>query len=51
MRRLVGLHAIDELFRRDRPVRVDQQGNQNASLAGMPDLQGISVEQHLDVPE
>jgi hypothetical protein len=51
MRRLVGPHAIDELFRRDRPVRVDQQGNQNASLAGMPDLQGISVEQHLDVPE
>ena len=41
MRRLVGPHAIDELFRRDRPVRVDQQGNQNASLAGMPDLQGM----------
>ena len=51
MRRLIGPHAIDELIRRDRMIDVDQQCDQYAALAGMPDLQALSVEQHLDVPE
>ena len=51
MRRLVRPHPIDQLVRRDGPVHVDEQGDEDAPLARMTDVEPLPVESSLDVAE
>jgi hypothetical protein len=51
VRGLVGPYPIDQPIHRDRTVDVDQKGNQDATLAGMTDLETLPVETSLDIAE
>ncbi len=51
VRRLISPHAIDELIGRDRMIDVDQQCDEHAALADMPDVEALPVQPRLDVAE
>jgi hypothetical protein len=47
----IGPNSIDELVRRDGVVDVDKKRDEDASLAGMSDLETAPVQRSLDVSE
>jgi len=51
MRKLVCPYPIDQLICADRTIHVNQQSDEKAPLAGVPDIQALPVYPGLDIAE